>query len=431
MGVKHTLKISLPEKVYDVNELEEAIFEALREAGRELLRKELERWDRELIQSSGEGVAPQKRVERSLLSRFGEVRFLRTQVLSRVEGRWWYMLDQVLALRPYQRVTPWVERRGTELATLYPYRQAAELLSQEIGYEVSHRTIHNWVEREGKRLEEQEAREWERLLEERMIEEEEREIVVIEADATLIHAQGEETDNLEVKVGLLYSGKELESRTAKRKRYRLKEKRLYATLEGAESFGRGLYLTAARKLEVERAKHLLLLGDGAAWIRSLWEMHFSRAIYQLDHWHLRQKLRGIEPQDSKWVDDMMELLWKGELERVEGLLRSPGRVEPQKGERIEQLIRYLEENREAIFGVKVLQGKVEAKEVLVVGSGAVEKSVDLLICRRFKGRGMSWSKRGANRLLLVKLLREDVEAWGAWWNPSRIPVGEEGCLVAA
>jgi len=431
MGVKHTLKISLPEKVSDVNELEEAIFEALREAGKELLREELERRDKELIQLSGKGVEPQKRVERSLLSRFGEVRFLRTQVFCPVEGRWWYMLDQLLGLRPYQRVTPWVERRGTELATLYPYRQAAGLLSQEIGHELSHRTLHNWVQREGKRLEEEEAKEWERLWEEGVIEGGEREIVVIETDATSIHAQGEETDNLEVKVGLLYSGKELESRTAKQKRYRLKEKRLYATLKGAESFGEGLYLTATRNLGVERAKHLLLLGDGASWIRSLWEMHFSRAIYQLDHWHLRRKLGGLEPQDSRWVEDMMELLRRGELERVKRLLRSRGRVEPQKGEKIEQVINYLEENNEAIFGVKALEGKVEAKEVLVVGSGAVEKSIDLLICRRFKGRGMSWSRRGANYLLLVKLLREDVEAWEAWWNPSRIPVGEEGCLVAA
>ncbi|MFQ5904269.1 MAG: UPF0236 family transposase-like protein, partial [Candidatus Binatia bacterium] len=196
MGVKHTLKISLPEKVSDVNELEEAIFEALREAGKELLREELERRDRELIRSSGEGVRPQKRVERNLLSRFGEVRFLRTQVYSREEERWWYMLDQLLGLRPYQRVTPWVERRGIELATLYPYRQAARLLSQEIGYELSHRTLHNWVEREGRKLEEEETKEWERLWEEGVIEEEEREIVVIETDATSIHAQREETDNL-------------------------------------------------------------------------------------------------------------------------------------------------------------------------------------------------------------------------------------------
>ena len=39
--------------------------------------------------------------------------------------------------------------------------------------------------------------------------------------------------------------------------------------------------------------------------------------------------------------------------------------------------------------VELLSGKV-SKEVLVVGSGAIEKNVDINITRRFKGRGMSW-----------------------------------------
>ncbi|MFC2022161.1 hypothetical protein ACFLTR_02985 [Chloroflexota bacterium] len=32
---------------------------------------------------------------------------------------------------------------------------------------------------------------------------------------------------------------------------------------------------------------------------------------------------------------------------------------------------------------------------LVVGSGGVEKNIGLILCRRFKGRGMSWSRAGA------------------------------------
>ena len=45
-----------------------------------------------------------------------------------------------------------------------------------------------------------------------------------------------------------------------------------------------------------------------------------------------------------------------------------------------------------------LRNRVGAKEVLVVGSGDVEKNIDLILCRRFKGRGMSWSRAGAQNL---------------------------------
>jgi hypothetical protein len=40
---------------------------------------------------------------------------------------------------------------------------------------------------------------------------------------------------------------------------------------------------------------------------------------------------------------------------------------------------------------RYLESKLGAKEVLVVGSGGIEKNIDLILCRRFRGRGMSWS----------------------------------------
>lgn len=39
------------------------------------------------------------------------------------------------------------------------------------------------------------------------------------------------------------------------------------------------------------------------------------------------------------------------------------------------------------------------------GSGAVEKAVDLIVSRRFKGRGMSWLKPGAQGVLKLRMLR--------------------------
>jgi hypothetical protein len=51
------------------------------------------------------------------------------------------------------------------------------------------------------------------------------------------------------------------------------------------------------------------------------------------------------------------------------------------------------------------------------GSGVVEHNVDLIVARRFKRQGMrSWSRRGANNLLAIRVLAQDREAWRAWWG---------------
>ena len=82
-------------------------------------------------------------------------------------------------------------------------------------------------------------------------------------------------------------------------------------------------------------------------------------------------------------------------------------------EKLDDLLGYLEENWDGIYGSRNLKSKVGAKEVLVVGSGGIEKNIYVMLCRRFKGRGMSWSWAGAQNLLKLRLLRYDGKDWKA------------------
>jgi len=86
----------------------------------------------------------------------------------------------------------------------------------------------------------------------------------------------------------------------------------------------------------------------------------------------------------------MNLLWEGKKEEHRNLLKLKRLVDG-PSEKLDDLLGYLEENWDGIYGSRNLKSKVSAKEVLVVGSGGVEKNIDLILCRRFKGRGMSWS----------------------------------------
>jgi hypothetical protein len=56
-----------------------------------------------------------------------------------------------------------------------------------------------------------------------------------------------------------------------------------------------------------------------------------------------------------------------------------------------------------IYGSRTLRGRIGAREVLVVGSGGVEKNIDLILRRRFEGRGMSWSRAGAQNLFKAQV----------------------------
>jgi hypothetical protein len=52
------------------------------------------------------------------------------------------------------------------------------------------------------------------------------------------------------------------------------------------------------------------------------------------------------------------------------------------------------------------------------GSGPIEKTGDITVVRRFKKRGMSWYKSGANRLLRLRLLKLNGE-WDTYWQQRR------------
>ena len=135
--------------------------------------------------------------------------------------------------------------RACELANDYTYRPAAALLSAEIGDEVSHGAVYSWVQKSGRALRKEENRRWKAVFEDGELFEgkgEEKEIVVTEIDATMLHSQEKGRKKLTVKLGVMYSGKELESETAKYKRYRLAEKALYGGIEETEEFGEKLYL---------------------------------------------------------------------------------------------------------------------------------------------------------------------------------------------
>jgi len=159
------------------------------------------------------------------------------------------------------------------------------------------------------------------------------------------------------------------------------------------------------KLGLSHARHLLLVGDGAEWIEALAGHQRWRATYQLDWWHLIHAFRRAFPDRPALVAELKEALYRWERERLLCLVRLARVTSRGDDERVERLWTYLGANRQGFYGARRLREHLspQGKLVAVQGSGAVEKQMDLVVSCRFKGQGMRWTRRGANRLLKLRL----------------------------
>ena len=318
-----------------------------------------------------------------------------------------------------------VKKRACELATRYTYREAALLLSAEIGEEISHYPIHRWVQKKGRMLRKEEDRKWQATFEDGEAFESEgepKEIVITEVDATMVHSQEGKGKNIVVKLGIMYSGKELESETAKYKRYRLKEKALYGGIEEAQEFGEKLYLEGEEKLALSKAENLLLIGDGDQWIRAIAQGTYFMATYQIDWRHILVKIHQTFSAQPRLVSELVDYLYSGKGKEMLDTIKLARLLcaDNEKKKKIADLASYIENNFDGLYGSRSLKDRVEAKRVLVSTSGAMEKNIDVVIGRRFKKQGMSWTKEGANNLLKLRILRYNKNDWEGFWKRQKL-----------
>lgn len=184
-----------------------------------------------------------------------------------------------------------------------------------------------------------------------------------------------------------------------RERWRLTGRRYVASFGSAATFGPLVYQVAAAAGVAQAA----LLGDGAGW-------HYPRAERRLDLWHLLR--RGHEALLAEELPEAeAQALWV----ELAGRLRR-GEVEPAR-ELVQQHLRgpagggfagYLASQREWIVDAEMLLAQGE-----IVGSGAIEKGVDLVLNRRFRGRrGMGWGRAKANAIVTLRthILNRQAEA---------------------
>jgi hypothetical protein len=174
-------------------------------------------------------------------------------------------------------------------------------------------------------------------------------------------------------------------------------------IETAEEFGRRLYREAWNR-GLSRARKIVILGDGAEWIRNLTELHFPGAIPIVDRYHARQHLwdvaRALFPNNpisqKAWMKvHQKRLLDKGKIEKLVASLRSLLPAHPEAAEKLQDEADYFEKNAERMRYPKF------RRQHLFVGSGVIEAGCKTVIGSRRKQSGMFWTVRGANAILAL------------------------------
>jgi hypothetical protein len=174
-------------------------------------------------------------------------------------------------------------------------------------------------------------------------------------------------------------------------------------IERAERFGWRIFAEAVRR-GLYQAKRVVIITDGAEWIRNIVQTHFPNSTHIIDLYHAREHLvdlckllfdrdlKRLNKYKDRWWDDLDE----GNVEKIVEEAQSflPKDQNGMKDARRE--IGYFETNEERMqYGDYFSQG-------LFVGSGVIEAGCKSVIGQRLKQSGMEWTVRGANAIAALR-----------------------------
>ncbi len=180
---------------------------------------------------------------------------------------------------------------------------------------------------------------------------------------------------------------------------------------------------ALARVAVGEEGRLLLLSDGARWIRTFFTDDLRTlpgAQHVLDWYHLEHKCRDLasricrdKEEKGVFLRRLFRRLWAGRVAAAVAWLEGY-RPQARNTAVLDELIGYLQAREEWIPTYRQRR-----RERRYIGSGHVEKANDRLVARRQKQRGMTWSLQSSDSLAA---LRTPVlnGGWDPYWADRRV-----------
>lgn len=327
-------------------------------------------------------------------------------------GRWVHPAREAWGLAPYQQVSPELQARVCQTATLTASYEGAVEAARCWDCEISDDLIHRHVQQVGARAGAGEP------LPAPPSPQQEVFSLVIMMDGWMVRERGPDwgasrrrrkaTERIawrEVKSAVIYRLDQ--AVTTGQGRGLLLEKYVVATPPETApvDFGAAVQAEAMRR-GLARAKRVYVVMDGALWLWNLARDRFAEATLILDFHHAREHLMAVgqllheeDPETvRRWVDPLIDQLKKGKEQRVvatlEELLTEPSQRNEAQQATLEREVRYLKGHHDHMHYQRWHRGKIPC------GSGAVE-SLGLQLQRRFRTCGQFWRRPGLSHLLAL------------------------------
>jgi len=418
------VKLKMSVKNLTLETLEEAIFDIRQEIGKVAFVNALKEYDEVLAKNRARGTLKNIRKKTKYLqTRVGDIQYSRTLYKEKTTGKPKYLLDEALGIDKNQRMSLRMLEIMGLLASVGPYRGAQEQLSRLLGVPWSHEAIRQNVIREGKRIEEREAKEHQKIRElDYQLPSDLPEVVYNETDATYIRRQNKgkkkcrKQRHLEVKLGVGYTGKEARYNGGKKKSRKLSQRVVYADIKASRNEFMDRFSCLSEKVfGTSIANKSYLGGDGDSWIREGKKEYFTNSEYLLCPFHLFRNLRRALPGKRKSQERLKKFFEQNKIDEVLNRLKRMIKMIRSRNlkKKLVEFYGYIRNNREGIeASMRVRLDKT------IESAGAVEPNIDKLIAHRFKGRGMSWSEDGAQALLKIRQTIVNGQ-WGSWWYKER------------
>jgi hypothetical protein len=373
----------------------------------------------EKMQSTG--LAP-----KPLLTILGRTPYARSRFVCEVCGAVRYPGDEELDVIGTTR-SPGVRRMMARAGSRTTFKEGRDDLKIYAGLTVSAKDVERTAEKIGAEMEVWQAREREELLqlEEPLRIEKDIPVLYVSCDGTgapmvpseLVGRKGKQKDGSsktrEVKLGAVFT-----QTATNEEGYAVRDPdstSFVGAIETAEEHGWRLYAEAVRR-GLWRAEQVVVLGDGAAWIKNIAETHFPGAQQIVDLYHTREhvaKLAKLLSGSEEKQYQRRKLQWWTWLDenKAEKIIDQAKKLLPPLGEirkKVEEEITYLVNNKERMrYADYRAQG-------WFVGSGVIEAGCRTLIGSRLKQSGMEWTVRGANAIIALRCVHSSGRLEDYW-----------------
>jgi hypothetical protein len=232
-----------------------------------------------------------------------------------------------------------------------------------------------------------------------------------------IYVHGWDSPNgIEGKVGIVFSGDDDDTTQISKGRNVLLKKEYLASFETSETLARKAYTVVWNN--DFWGEEMIVLGDGAQWIRKIRHNYFNEARYILDWWHLKEKVKRclrdtLNDRQTRWrtAKNILSLLWEGKWKAALRVLDQLS-IERRDGQNQEvlELRKYINNNASGIVDYKAFK-----QAGYYISSSVVEKAADIIVARRQKHQGMIWSRKGANAIAILRTIVLNGK-WDSHWK---------------